>query len=79
MSWMAGHINTKLIEHQFEGGDKGGLAPRPAVQGMIRDIGKEKKSYGHVKHFLGSHIMLKNLPIGCCGRKIHKKTEELFL
>lgn len=76
LAWLPGHVDTKIAT----GTEKcctGTCSSSEAIDGMLRDIGKERKTFGHVKHWMGSS-MLECMPMSILAPKFAQVFERMF-
>lgn len=67
LSWLPGHVDTKLpADHRS--GCSNTISSYQAIEGMLRDLGKERKTFGHRNHWFGS-ATLEYAPMSVLGPK----------
>lgn len=76
LSWLPGHVDTKLPANH-RSGCSNTISSYQAIEGMLRDLGKESKTFGHRNHWFGS-ATLECLPMSLLGTKFAKIFERIF-
>ena len=76
LSYEAGRVGTKLLGKKPNGGQI--ITPLLAAEKSLRDLGKEKKTYGALVHELTLEFGKNILPVKALSNLVYKQALERY-